>query len=309
MSASTLVAVDVGNSAVKVAVARSCDHANAPVAPEVSSTQTVSLDQSDWCDTVLQAVRGQIQQDSASTTVSWWVSTVNRAASEPLRVRTEAAFATSGIDFQWRAVDHRDVPLVVDVDAPDRVGIDRLVGAYAAVRRYRAPLVVVDVGSAVTVDWVVPTDTAPTDTAPTDRRAARFCGGAIFPGLGLQTRVLSSGTEGLRQPASGHASPGRETPGQKPAAVQDAASWTPGRNTADAIRLGVIASVVGAIERLADQYGGSTLAPPCVVISGGDGSQVSRHLRIEHVFVPHLVCQGLLDLATKRCPDTASGLK
>ena len=65
-------------------------------------------------------------------------------------------------------------------------------------------------------------------------QTAEFVGGAILPGLSLQTRALASGTDALPQIAwnSGASLP------------------TPGRNTTDAIRLGVLLGLAGAVERL-----------------------------------------------------------
>src|SRR5262249_55906507 len=71
------------------------------------------------------------------------------------------------------------LPLTTRVVAPHRVGIDRLLDAVAAKRRLPAgrPAVLVDAGSAVTVDWLDETHT--------------FCGGAIFPGLHLMAQSLN----------------------------------------------------------------------------------------------------------------------
>jgi pantothenate kinase type III len=114
---------------------------------------------------------------------------------------------------------------------------------------------------------------------------------------------LSTGTEGLRQPASAGFPAADRTP-----------TLPPGRTTEQAIRVGVLAAVAGAIERLSADYprqvGHDPSAdPPTVVVSGGDGPLISDHLKIPHVQIPHLVCRGLLDLALKRCRSTAGGLK
>ena len=63
------------------------------------------------------------------------------------------------------------VPLAVRVDRPGEVGADRLVNALAAARLYGTPAVVVDFGTATTLDCVA------ADGA--------YVGGAIAPGLEL----------------------------------------------------------------------------------------------------------------------------
>src|SRR5688572_30389073 len=76
-----------------------------------------------------------------------------------------------------------DLPLVVSLPQPDMVGIDRLLGAVAAneVRDPARPAIVVDLGSAITVDLVA------ADGA--------FRGGAILPGIGMSARALHEFTD------------------------------------------------------------------------------------------------------------------
>ena len=75
------------------------------------------------------------------------------------------------------------VPLAVRVDRPDDVGADRLVNALAAARLYGTPAVVVDFGTATTLDCVA------ADGA--------YVGGAIAPGLELGLEALAARTAKL----------------------------------------------------------------------------------------------------------------
>ena len=99
----------------------------------------------------------------------------------PLQSPRDSSMVTSS----WRAEqslseflvkgDAVAIALLVAADVgPDRVGIDRLLSAYAVVRRCESPAVIVDAGSAVTVDWV--------------DAAGCFCGGAILPGFNTSPR-------------------------------------------------------------------------------------------------------------------------
>ncbi|MGB2966799.1 MAG: type III pantothenate kinase, partial [Phycisphaerae bacterium] len=72
------------------------------------------------------------------------------------------------------------IPIRADVEEPERVGTDRLLAALAARGRLGSPCVVVDLGTAVTVDAVA------ADGA--------FAGGAIFPGLEMSADALARGT-------------------------------------------------------------------------------------------------------------------
>ena len=75
------------------------------------------------------------------------------------------------------------VPIPVRVDRPAEVGADRLVNALAAARLYGTPAVVVDFGTATTLDCVA------TDGA--------YVGGAIAPGLELGLEALAARTAKL----------------------------------------------------------------------------------------------------------------
>ena len=75
------------------------------------------------------------------------------------------------------------VPIAVRVDRPSEVGADRLVNALAAARLYGTPAVVVDFGTATTLDCVA------ADGA--------YVGGAIAPGLELGLEALATRTARL----------------------------------------------------------------------------------------------------------------
>lgn len=299
-SQATIVAVDVGNSAIKIALAQRSDiESGTPSGVEHPHVafQAFPLTQVD----VARRICDWVASRSEPGTTQWWVSSVNHAASRPLEAAVIDAFGDSDLTRRWRAIRCEDLPLAVDVEAPPKVGIDRLLGAYAATVRHEAPVVVVDVGSAVTVD-LVRFDAA---------EAPVFAGGAIFPGVRLQHAALASGTEGLDQPRSRAVFPTdgrRETNGGE--------SMNPARNTEQAIRLGVFAAVAGGIDRLFNEYlrhldaqtsgrRRRNLPETRMILSGGDGEVVSRFLRSKHELVPGLVCEGLMDLAIERCPNRA----
>ena len=68
----------------------------------------------------------------------------------------------------------------IDYPKPDTIGEDRLANALAARRRFGAPVVVVDFGTAVTFDVV--------------NRAGNYAGGIIAPGLAAMTDYLHEKT-------------------------------------------------------------------------------------------------------------------
>src|SRR3954451_7463706 len=64
------------------------------------------------------------------------------------------------------------------VDRPEEVGADRLVNTVAAHDRYEGPLIVVDFGTATTLDVV--------------DRGGNYCGGVIAPGINLSLHALET---------------------------------------------------------------------------------------------------------------------
>jgi type III pantothenate kinase len=71
------------------------------------------------------------------------------------------------------------------VDNPREVGTDRIANALAAVQLYGAPCLIVDVGTAITIDVVSP--------------AGAFIGGVIAPGIETATDALGHAAAQLRR--------------------------------------------------------------------------------------------------------------
>jgi type III pantothenate kinase len=256
-----VVAVDVGNSAVKIAVRREqsiVDH-------------SIRIGSARWEQAAIEWVRDQL----GCNQTGWRIASVHRSAA----IQLENAICDSYADASIHLVTRHDVPMRVDVDHPDQLGIDRLLNAYAARTRIDTPAVVIDAGSAVTVDWV--------------SEAGHFCGGAILPGLGLQAKALATGTDVL---------PEIEWTGES--AIQ-----LPGKNTADAIRSGILAGTAAGVDGLIERYrniAGVKAGEVPVVLTGGDGPRISPHLRHLHQIMPNLVCRGLLDLPRSRVDQTST---
>lgn len=256
-----LVAVDVGNSAIKMRALTASPDGSERAEGTSFHDHSIRIDQPDWQSAVLDWVRQRIGCHSAE----YRIASVHRAAAEQL----ERAIADSDRRASIDRVTHHRVPMRARVDFPDRLGIDRLVGAYAARRMYSSPLVVVDAGSAVTIDWVDP--------------AGDFCGGAILPGVRLQLRSLASGTDALPEIDR----------------LADAAPRLPGKNTSDAMRLGVTTGISATIDRMFEEYRsslGGEAGSIDLVLTGGDSQLISPLLTHSHHLVENLVCRGLLDL-------------
>jgi type III pantothenate kinase len=163
-----------------------------------------------------------------------------RGAGEPERV-VLACVASPALEdelasalaarFGARFDPRPDPGLVLDVERPDTVGADRLFAARGAHARLGTPALVVDAGTCVTVDAV--------DLAP-DGRAPRFRGGAIAPGPELLAGALARGGARLF-----------EVDVHGPVAAL-------GRDTASALRAGVVVGLRGAVRELVAGIGAAT---------------------------------------------------
>ncbi|MDM4015420.1 type III pantothenate kinase [Roseiconus lacunae] len=301
------VALDIGNSAIKASVLATADDDQHPDQTFLISATDQNADQ-DLAARLLDWAAPLFDQGD----VNFWVSSVNRAVSVPLGVTIIERHPTAC----WNELSRTDVPLSVQVDYPDRVGIDRLLSAHAAAIEFPAGAIVVDSGSAVTIDLVTPARlNAEPDGHPV------FHGGAILPGVRMQFAALAGGTENLPAMASASVAPATDLAAMSPAAKPTTASPSvgafsaPAKETESAIRLGVISSIAGAVERLAGDYAkfAAAVEPDlggkiAVVISGGDADLISRHLRISHIVKHNLVCRGILDLAGRHCFRSAPPL-
>jgi type III pantothenate kinase len=162
------------------------------------------------------------------------------ASVQPPRRERFAAWARGRGDTVRVIEDPARLPLRVLVERPDWVGIDRLLDAVAANRRRRPgrPAVLIDAGSAVTVDWL-------------DEEGA-FRGGSIFPGLRLMALALHEHTALL---------PLVEVSQPRPS--------VPATSTPAAMVAGMYWAAVGGIRGLAQEMAAGTVAPH-LFLTGGD---------------------------------------
>lgn len=149
---------------------------------------------------------------------------------------------------------------------PRTMGVDRWVAMIGAFAEFGAACVIVDAGTAVTIDAL-------------DEDGVHL-GGQILPGVTLMADALSSSTSNIPSVA-------RAAKGTGDAMNMFASS------TADAVREGALNAVVGAIER-SIRLLRSNAYDPVVILTGGDGSRIlgAVDAAVEHR--PNLVLQGLL---------------
>jgi len=166
-----------------------------------------------------------------------------------------------------------DIPLPIETDLahPELVGADRLCCAAAAYGRLQQACVVVDLGSAITVDCI-------------DADGV-FRGGAILPGLRMQARSLHEGTTQLPQvePA-------------EPAGVF-------GIDTTEAILTGIVAGVRSAVRGLIEAYATEMNVWPLVVTTGGDAKLFGNPEGIVQAQAPPLCLLGVARALYESLPE------
>jgi len=143
--------------------------------------------------------------------------------------------------------DWRDLGLPMKVDHPERVGMDRLLNAVAARSAGKIPAIIVDAGTAITVDYV--------------DEAGAFCGGAILPGLRMMGEALHKFTAQL---------PLIEPPTAVPA--------VPGKSTQEAIEAGMYWAAVGGVRAVVTKLEGFAVHDDLVLyVTGGDGQLLGKN--------------------------------
>ena len=159
----------------------------------------------------------------------------------------------------------RLLPIGISVEQPDRVGTDRLLAAVAAnaLRDPAAPAVVVDAGTAITVDLV--------------SADGVFQGGVILAGFGTMARALARKTDLL--PLVEY------TPDDPPPVV--------GKSTIAAIRSGLFWGSVGAVRELLRRMAEPLEREPQLFVAGGDAAKLAPFLSDRGRIVPELVLAGI----------------
>ena len=146
---------------------------------------------------------------------------------------------------------------------PSQLGSDRWAALVAAHRMRRGHKLVVNAGTALTIDALADD--------------GRFLGGLIVPGPAMMRRSLDRGTAGLR--------------------LTEGAFEEFPRSTANAITTGSIQAAVGAIARMRAAMSAKGLNPEAVLLCGGAAAELAPRLPFESSIHDNLVLDGLVLIA------------
>jgi len=250
---SKLLAIDVGSSRVKLGLFASPDKHGLPRPESTLAVLHRGVDRKQWAAELEQWLSAS--QSLASSPKCCLASVHPTAAKEVASVLAENGIA------EVHVLGQNDLPIAMDVKNPQQVGIDRLLNALAAnrLREANQPAIVVDVGTASTVDLV--------------GAEGVFLGGAILPGIGMSAAALHAGTASLPLLSV-------ETLADQPAVV--------GKTTHEAIASGVYWGAVGAVGELIDRLGLACDVPPVVLLTGKDAKRMVADLQRENRLVRHV---------------------
>jgi type III pantothenate kinase len=145
-------------------------------------------------------------------------------------------------------------------DEPRNVGADRIANAIGAYDLYGGPTIVVDFGTANTVDAV--------------SAKGEYLGGAIFPGIEISLDALFARAAMLRR------------------VELVAPKNVIGKSTIEAIQSGVIYGYSGQIDAMVDRFT-DELGPCTVVATGGLAEVIMPHSRTIQHYEPWITLQGL----------------
>jgi type III pantothenate kinase len=154
-----------------------------------------------------------------------------------------------------------DLPIKVLTENPAETGVDRVLGIAAAYEQIGRACVVVDAGTAITINVC--------------NDKGEFLGGAIAPGVTTMLDSLHEKTARLPK-------------------VDFAVPTAPfGQNTIDAMRQGVYHGTRGMVKELVENYATTLGNWPEVIATGGDAKELFEGWELIHAVSPDLVLYGV----------------
>ncbi len=240
-----LLVLNVGNSRLGVAVFIGGDLQYVTRVPHGN--------RGDWPGVIAEAWKRIEGKENAAVAGA----SVNPPLVEPVE---QAVHQATGKKVEWIGKDI-DLPVKVLTDHPEKTGVDRVLNVAAAYEQMGKACVVVDAGSAITVDVC--------------NDKGEFLGGAIAPGVSLQLRALHEWTGAL------------------PKVDFDVPVGALGRSTEQAILHGVYHGARGMVKELVENYATDMGHWPDIVVTGGDGEKLFGGWELVHAVSLDLTFYGV----------------
>lgn len=246
-----LLTIDIGNSSVKFGL---FDQGN------MVSRFAISTD-------ALRAT-GKIEELSGEVSGHQFEAVIVSSV-VPEMNETIAEFSQTHLGITPVFVDHTfDFGFEIRYDPPSAVGVDRLVAASAAARKYGKPCIVCDFGTAATIDAVNST--------------GEYLGGIITPGITTLSHALVQKTSKLP-----------EIELKKPDSVI-------GSSTVAAIASGIYYGYAGLVEGLIKRIIEELGEKPSVIATGGFAEMIAGEVPAIEIVDNDLVLEGLQMIYSRR---------
>lgn len=182
------------------------------------------------------------------------IASVVPGANRAIKEKIGKVFKGADVSF----IKPSDCGIPLSIKNPGSVGVDRVLNCLAALKLFGPGMVVVDIGTAVTIDILT--------------KSGKFAGGVIMPGPQLWLNSLLSAAmikNGKRADAK-----------------------IPGRDTGEAISAGAEYGLPGAIngilERIFKKYPSAGL-----VVTGGGSLKAAKHIVFQKHLRRHLTLEGI----------------
>jgi type III pantothenate kinase len=201
---------------------------------------------------------------------AWWRDIANHPRASIVLASVndrEASRIRSAVEDQlgvevYRIGEDLPIPIGRQLDPETITGVDRLLNAAAAFQTVKQACIVVDAGTAVTVDFV-------------DGEGV-FVGGAIAPGGQMQLAALHEHTHDLPE-----------------LTFEAPTARTFGRSTSQAMLNGVYHGIRGMVWKLVEHYAERYGAFPMVIATGGDAQLLFGNDELVDRIVPNLTVLGI----------------
>jgi type III pantothenate kinase len=245
-----LLAIDVGNTQTLVGMFNDdelVDHWRIATEPERTSDELALMIQQ------FLGFHGFSFQDSITGVA---ISSVVPRVTAELRQMTERYFSMPALVVEPGV--RTGMPILYD--NPKEVGADRIANAVGAFELYGGPAIVVDFGTATTIEAI--------------SERGEYLGGAIFPGVEISLDALFERAAGLRR-------------------VELAApKHVIGKSTVESIQSGAIYGFAAEVDGLVDRFS-AELGECTVIATGGLATVILPHTETVQHYEPWLTLYGL----------------
>ena len=240
-----LLAVNVGNSRVTLGTF---------VNGELDGVVRVDLDDTAG---IAEAVRAAWAKFDDSARPEICGASVNPVAQEAIEhVIVQAA--DKSVQWIGREVD---LPMTVTTEEPRQTGVDRVLTLAAAFEQIENGCVVVDAGTALTINVC--------------NEKGEFLGGAIAPGARMMLDSLHANTAKL------------------PKVTLAVPAGPIGRSSEQAMLVGVVYGIRGMVQSIIEQYAEVLGRWPEMIATGGDAALLFGDWELTHAVSPDLILYGI----------------